>query len=353
MSSSLQAHDSFVRRSDSVRALVLLGLLLVSGRRAAAQTEPSAPAPGSSAVQNLINEGIDYRKKGDDQKALTSFLKAYEISREVRALAQIALAEQALGRWVDAEANLTKALQGTKDPWIARNRAALEGALGEIQRHVGSLELSGGIPGAEIRLNGTPAGVFPLSGPIRTLAGSVALEVRADGYLPVIRTVIVPAGGRARELVTLVSVRSAAAATSTSPEGRKTEETSESKAWSTRKKAALGLGVGAIGAAAAGTAFYLLYRSRSDTFQSSSDHAGARCTTADLVDNCKTLYDDIHRAQIFSAVGFAGAGVLLGAATYMFMTDQPRDQGRATGGRGALSLRCLPSGSALACVGTF
>ena len=124
--------------------------------------------------------------------------------------------------------------------------------------------------------------------------------------------------------------------------------------WSTRKKAALALGVGAAGAAAAGTVFYLLYRSRSNDFNHSTDHAGARCTIADPVDNCKTLNDDINRAQILAVVGFAGAGVLLGVGSYLVLTDQPRDHGGIAVGDGKLSFRCLPSvGAALTCAGTF
>ena len=350
MSSKRRPDERFPRSSDWCGSLTLLVILIVSGGRAAAQTEPAQSPIRDPAVQTLITQGVEFRNKGDDQAALTSFLKAYELSKEARVLAQIALAEQALGHWVDAEDHLIKALQAAEDPWIAKNRAVLEGALGEIQHHVGSLELSGGIPGAEVRLNGTLVGSFPLKGPIRTLAGSVALDVKADGYLPVIRTVIVPSGGLARESVTLVSVQPAASGQTVPQPDRPAEPGN----WSTRKKAALALGVGAAGAAAAGTVFYLLYRSRSNDFNHSTDHAGARCTIADPVDNCKTLNDDINRAQILAVVGFAGAGVLLGVGSYLVLTDQPRDHGGIAVGDGKLSFRCLPSvGAALTCAGTF
>ena len=170
----------------------------------------AADVAGGGDEEAALRRGFELREKGSDEAALAEFQRAYDLKKGARARAQMALAEQALGRWIDAEAHLAEALQRTGDPWIARNRTLLDQALGEIRQHIGSLELSGGTPGAEVRVNGRVAGKMPLDRPLRVEAGSVSLEVRAAGYLPVIRTINVPANGLAREPIALVAVSGAA-----------------------------------------------------------------------------------------------------------------------------------------------
>src|SRR5947209_3601580 len=81
-----------------------------------------------AAADAAIRRGVDLRKQGRDMDALEEFRKAYAAARSPRALAQIALAEQALGRWVDAESDLDQALASKSDPWIRKNVATLNGA---------------------------------------------------------------------------------------------------------------------------------------------------------------------------------------------------------------------------------
>jgi hypothetical protein len=197
-----------VRSHSLFRGMVVLVAAALLSGRAYAQGAPNASA--SADAEALIDRGFELRQKGDDQAALVQFQDAYALSKSARALAQIALAEQALGHWADAEAHLAWALQQTDAPWITKNRALLEPALTEIQGHVGSLELTGGVVGAQVFLNGALAGTFPLQAPIRVPAGNVALEVHAPGYLPVVRTVIVQARGLARESVVMYADASAA-----------------------------------------------------------------------------------------------------------------------------------------------
>src|SRR5262249_18802318 len=120
-----------------------------------------------------------------------------------RTLAQIGLAEQALGRWVIAETHVARALEATADPWIAKHRTALDGALAIIRQHLGSLEVVADVSGAEILVDGRAVGTLPLRAPLRLVAGSATLEVRAAGYQPVVRPLLIPAGGLARESVEL------------------------------------------------------------------------------------------------------------------------------------------------------
>lgn len=174
-------------------ALTLLTML-------AAQPTPS---PGPGEVDKLISRGIELREQGKDADALDMFRRAYELSQGGRALAQLALAEQALGRWVEAETHLRAALDTKQDKWIVANRQALEGAMSTIQQRLGSLEIVCSLPGAEVKVGYRVVGRCPLSEPVRAVAGSVALEVTSEGYWPVSRSLLVPSGGVLREVVEL------------------------------------------------------------------------------------------------------------------------------------------------------
>ena len=97
------------------------------------------------------------------------------------------------------------ALSAVDDAWIAKNRGALEGALGTVRRRLGTLEVRG-TEGADVMLDGVHLGVLPATAPFRVEAGRRTLEIRKDGFHPTMRSLEIPAGGVARETVTLVAV---------------------------------------------------------------------------------------------------------------------------------------------------
>src|ERR1043165_4391919 len=85
---------------------------------------PARAAGGDDAAADAaIRRGVDLRKQGRDMDALEEFRKGYAVAKTPRALAQIALAEQALGRWVDAESDLEQAMSSKSDAWIRKNVA--------------------------------------------------------------------------------------------------------------------------------------------------------------------------------------------------------------------------------------
>jgi hypothetical protein len=145
-------------------------LLLAAPRVAGAQT---------AEVERLLREGIELRQQGNPSAALGSFERAHAIAHTPRTLAQVALAEQALGRWVDAEGHLREALRTADDPWIARNRAALDGALGVIAQHVGQVVVRCDVDGAELVVGGRAVGVSPLAAPTHVEAGELDVVATA------------------------------------------------------------------------------------------------------------------------------------------------------------------------------
>jgi hypothetical protein len=181
----------------SVVALLALGPSAVGGGGFA----------GAADYESLMRDAVSKRRAGDDIAALKLFQQAYELNKTPKALAQMGLAEQALGRWGAADKHLRQALAtGGSDPWINKNRAAIGTSLDTIVGHVGQLDVIGQPEGADVRVDGESVGQLPLGHPIVVTAGGVAVEVSARGYLPILRSTTVSVGKLTRELFNLQPV---------------------------------------------------------------------------------------------------------------------------------------------------
>ena len=114
-------------------------------------------------------------------------------------IAQIGLAEQALGRWVPAFEHLTEALEAKKDPWIAKNRSTIAQALAAVAERVGRVEILGGSAGAEVRIDGVARGTLPLQGPLILTTGTITIDLSAPGFVAVQRSAVVRPNQTSRE----------------------------------------------------------------------------------------------------------------------------------------------------------
>ena len=187
-----------------IRSVALVAALLVAAGAPIARADAGAGAgpAADAAAEAAIKRGVELRRAGKDQDALEEFRKAYAQARSPRALAQIGLAEQALGRWVDAEGDLEEAMRSKSDPWIRKNATVLNGAVEVIRRHLGSLEVIGPA-GAELRIDGRVAGTLPLKKPARVPIGNLTVELRQEGFFPGTRPVSITAGDLTRESIDL------------------------------------------------------------------------------------------------------------------------------------------------------
>jgi tetratricopeptide (TPR) repeat protein len=188
-----------------VAAALVVGLLLASAP-VLADPEPAAPA----GEADLIRRGVAAREQGQDQLAYNLFKERFERYKSPRAEAQLGLAAQALGRWAEADEHVRAALGAANDGWIASNKKALEQALSVIEQHVGTLEVLGNVAGAEVLVDGRPLGRLPLVAPIRLSVGTAVVEMRAEGYAPLQRSVSVLPGQLTRETFDLVTIQKAA-----------------------------------------------------------------------------------------------------------------------------------------------
>jgi PEGA domain len=157
------------------------------------------PPARAGEADDLVKQGVELRRKGRDAQALDLFKRAHEIDHGPRVAAQLGFAEQALGMWADAETHLTAALQHGDDPWIKKNLVSIRKAMDFVASRLGTLDVWGEPAGAEVLVGGTRVGVLPLAAPLRVTAGEVAVTVRAEGYLELVRQLEVGAGSIIRE----------------------------------------------------------------------------------------------------------------------------------------------------------
>jgi hypothetical protein len=168
--------------------LALCGVLLAGGAAAHAES-PEA----------LYKRGVELRKAGQDEAAIEVFKQLNNIDSSPRNVAQLGLAEQAVGLWVDAEGHVKEALKSAGNPWIKKNRDSLVSALVHIQERLGWVEIHGAPVDAEVLVDGKLVGRLPLEKPIRVVVGSIPITVRAADHLERSTVVVVGPNATVRE----------------------------------------------------------------------------------------------------------------------------------------------------------
>ncbi len=188
--------------------LTACALLMAAPPFVHAQESPRA-VPYESAAEALIEHGIDLRRHGEDADALAAFEQAYALRPSARAAAQIALAHQAMGHWLEAEPRLLEALRGSDDAadraWIDHYRIYLEQSLTTVQSHLAWVDVDVNADGAEVWIEGRPMGKLPLDHPLRVVAGEVTVELRSPGREPVRQMLRIPAASVTRAAFALGS----------------------------------------------------------------------------------------------------------------------------------------------------
>ncbi|HVR61194.1 MAG TPA: PEGA domain-containing protein [Polyangia bacterium] len=313
-----------------------LGLALLVTPAAWGQT-------ATSEADAAISKGVELRRQGKNEEALEEFQKAFRLVPSPRAKAQIALAEQAIGRWADAERDLADALREAGDPWIARQRAVLTDAMSVIRRHLGGLTVKGEPAGAVVELDGEAVGVIPL--PERHVtAGEVVVTVRAPGYVSVTRKVTVTPGELAAEVFRLKRLEGVTAAVPTGAAGSAGDPVTpvptpvtpanpptvtaaaDQPAPSANPRLRTAAWASAAGGGAflaAGVTFLLLGQRKVDSFKNDN--------TCDIDDrggvtggsHCQDLYDSWHTDRTVGIVGVAVGGALAVTSAVLFVTTQP------------------------------
>jgi len=327
-------------------------------------------ADPAQEAEKLLRHGVELRRLHNDEGAAREFQKAYDLVRSPRAAAQLGLAKQALGLWEEAERYVGEAVRAAGDAWVAKNRGALDEALGTIQKHLGRIEVIGDPEGADVSVNGRSIGKLPLAGAVRVSAGEVDVDVQAPGYSPAQRTVTLIGGQYQRVVIHLAKVEpgpTTAVPPPVKPGSEPTPAPPEptppparavgggpsgariALKWTAAGLAAAGLAAGVIGVVLHG-----------DNVSKFDDHP---CRNKNgvgvLVDGtpdttCQSLLDSLQTDQKIAIVGFVAAGAF--AATWLaLMLTEPPSAPRPAEHAAARRLSCAPSVGTigLSCLGRF
>ncbi len=335
------------------RLAALAAAMVLAGRMAGAQVAVGVEPAGEVEVEALVRHGVELRQRGDDAGALAEFQRALGRSGEPRVLAQLALAEQALGRWLDADRHLRAALLSSHDPWIVRNRSSLRQAEEQLEAHLGRLRVAGAVEGAEVYANDERVATLPMAEPARVAAGTNVVEVRAPGYVAMTRRVQVEPGQESRETFAFVreapvaasprSLQLGSMATTRAPELARGGDAQRALAWVTLATGAAGIGVGVFALARRGGLV-----TRYD------EHRDPECPGTDSATQptvCAGFLDDIGAMQALAIGGFVGGGALSLLSTVLFATLPPSEESA----RGLASVRCGggPGLAGVSCGGVF
>lgn len=154
------------------------------------------PTPGTPAArkwiataQLLVQKGAYLTARGRPGDARTQFagavaayLRAIDIGGDANLYLDVAIAEERIGKLVDAVVHLRRAIdaEATRPEVIARATARLDALL----RKVGVVTLSVAPDGASIVLAGVELGPAPLRDPLVLLPGTYRLALQAAGFQP-------------------------------------------------------------------------------------------------------------------------------------------------------------------------
>jgi hypothetical protein len=306
---------------------------------AANAQQPASESGLTETDDELMVRGVELRKQGRDAEALVTFERAYALRPTPRAVAQIALAQQALARWRDAERGLLDVLGNADDAWVARQRIHLEESLAAVRARLAWLEVEGDIAGAEVWVSGELCGWLPLDRPVRVVAGDLSVEVRAHGHAPIQRTVHVDPTSQVHQVFTFMEHQTVglhASADSVLPVAVRGTSAPKTAGWVTLGSAG---GLLLVGVAGLVTREWeaRIYDDDSTCGPSSGMSRSMRCGTNRNIGMA---------AQTIAIVAFVGAGVAASAAGVVLLGNRP--QAPKTGFIG-----CGLAGIGMACNAAF
>jgi tetratricopeptide (TPR) repeat protein len=290
-------------------AFVLLATL------AQAPPLPPADSPAKTQAQALLSEGTALYARGDYTAALAKFEAAYSVYPSPKLQFNIAQADRALGRPVEAVEAFESFLAQVPDASLDLRSEASQ-AVAELRAKLGRLNIQCPTRDAAVAIDGKVVGITPFARPIWVSPGRHQVAIRHAGYSPITVTAV---AGETQTIVVevtrpLLSVPEVATGSpSTAPVA--VSETGASigrhQDWWSRQRwyfwAAAG---GAVAFGAGAIAAGLAANSRFSDLQGSCGSTPAGCTESQI-DTVKSRADLANVFWILAAASAVGTGVSL------------------------------------------
>jgi len=286
-------------------------------------TDANSPLTRRNARQSVsevaVQSGLEARRQGDDAQALAFFEAAERLAPTPRVQAQIGLAHQALGHWLQAEEALSSALEASSDQWIEYHHLALTNALGVVHSHLAWLVVRSNVMNATLSIPGVPTA--KLNSPVRVPSGTLLVSLSAPGHLPRSTTVVVQPQATATETVELQpSANSPPASQRPQPEtrsGQRTPVSHRPERLDLRQPTGwlmLGLGAAALGYSAFSGIRTLHLKSERDQ----------QCSTDGCSETGVLLDDQARDAAVASTVSATLGVLLVGGGTLLLVVGRPQ-----------------------------
>lgn len=179
----------------SIFVVLCLATGLPSSAAAGAPARVDSPPAGESTqAAEHFDRGVTYYEEADYSAALVEFKRAYEIAPAWRVLFNIGQTHFQLHEYVEALGALRRFVEEGGDLIKARRRAEVDAELADLNGRVGYVTFESNLGETAISVDGQPAGVIPLSGPILVSAGMRRVTARHTGRDPIEERISVVGG---------------------------------------------------------------------------------------------------------------------------------------------------------------
>jgi hypothetical protein len=168
----------------NLRILAVCGALAapaLTSAPAAAQPAPVLDASSLAKQRALFDQGNKLYDQNKLAEAEAVYLEAWRLKKSFDVAGNLGGLEAELKKWRAAAGFLSFALREFPAGGKPGLRDQLLKKLGEVQKQVGTLRITVDRPGVEVFVDGTSAGLAPLSDEVYVEAGTHSVEVRVDG----------------------------------------------------------------------------------------------------------------------------------------------------------------------------
>jgi hypothetical protein len=167
--------------------------------------KPATPAaPPRPLAESLTGEAkADYEgakllfADGDFNGALSKFKQAYDKSKDPRLLWNMAVCEKNLRHYYKLQVLVRKYLEDGKGLLTPEQETQARELIDAVQSFIAVLDVRTTEAGAEIAIDGEPAGTTPLSAPLPIDLGTHTITVTKSGFLPFTKEIEVQGGSTA------------------------------------------------------------------------------------------------------------------------------------------------------------
>jgi tetratricopeptide (TPR) repeat protein len=291
---------------------------------------PSALGP-TERYQVLVDEALTEYERGDWEEAAALFGRAHALQPSARTLRGLGLSAFEARHYADAMRYLSAALSDTRRALTAKQRDEVGATLERAKLFAGYLTLRLEPSTATSSLNGRPLELAP-DGGVAVDPGWLDLEVKADGYEPLMRHIRVGAGERQVIDAHLTPTPSTAAiptasipAATRADMGTGARETTATSALSSWKWVSSAAALAALGA---GTALLITQKVRARTY------------VTECIQNLMPQPDCVSRRDSLGSDSFlwtgsivglsAGAGLAALSVVLFALDARPSERERAT-----------------------